>query len=73
MTRQSSIQALFLKELCLVRSPWSLMSFPLFFLVLKHWEKRSIAYLEGAEDAGFPHAGVSGKLPETPPEDIEMP
>lgn len=69
MTRQSSIQALFLKELCLVRSPWSLMSFPLFFLV----GKKDPAYLEGAEDAGFPHAGVSGKLPETPPEDIEVP
>lgn len=36
-------------------------------------KKIHLAYLEGAEDAGFPHAGVSGKLPETPPEDIEVP
>lgn len=36
-------------------------------------KKIHLAYLEGAEDAGFPHAGVSGKLPETPPEDIKVP
>lgn len=45
----------------------------LFFSFNTLGKKIHLAYLEGAEDAGFPHAGVSGKLPETPPEDIEVP
>ena len=32
-----------------------------------------LTYLKSAEDAGVCHASVPGKVPETAPEDVQMP